>query len=171
MSKDITILVVVIIVLASVAAGLVYWQNQRTLLNNLVVNSNIATVNKTTVANTTNTNVTAADGSSEPEYSFVTPITTKTVTGEITTYTFSIGNILNVMPVSNRNLVLAETPIKSQHDITIGNTAAQYLTISSAKDGSDVHVVQVTVGDTLYDFRGSDGFLDSLNNYIQFNTK
>jgi hypothetical protein len=92
----------------------------------------------------------------------------QTVVGEITTYTFADNNLLNVMPADMQSLVLNETPVKERAAITIGETPAERVVIRSAKDGSDVTIVQTVVGNTLYDFRGSADYLSNLSQFINF---
>lgn len=113
-----------------------------------------------------NTNVTinnAVDGS----FSLVKPAA-KTEIGEIITYKFEDANSLSVMPAELKSAVLAETPIREEADLTVDGLAAKRYTLSSAKDGSLFTIVQVETGDKLYDFRGSDDYLNDLESYITF---
>ncbi|MDP3971110.1 MAG: hypothetical protein Q8P90_05480 [bacterium] len=86
---------------------------------------------------------------------------------EITTYTFEPENTLSVMPSSYEGISLNETDVLDRETISVGNQVAERLTIASAKDGSEISVVQVISDDYLYDFRGSDDFLESLDQYIK----
>lgn len=93
------------------------------------------------------------------------------VIGEITTYSFGDTNSLSVMPAAMQSVVLNETPTLAETDITVAGQAGKKLTLSSAKDGSPFSVVQVIVNDQLFDFRGTDLFLDTLGQYIIFNQR
>ena len=91
---------------------------------------------------------------------------TETTSGEITSYHFDGNNILNVMPISYKDSVLNESSIIKTEDTSIGGSAGKKYTITSAKDGSEINVIHVELNGVLYDFRGTDDFLKSLNNYI-----
>lgn len=91
------------------------------------------------------------------------------VVGEITTYSFGEVNSLSVMPAAMQQAVLNETPTLNETDIAVAGVPGKKFTLSSAKDGSPFSVVQVMVNDQLFDFRGTDLFLDTLSQYIQFN--
>ena len=93
------------------------------------------------------------------------------VIGEITTYKFGEKNSLSVMPSAMQSVVLNETPTLNEIDIVVTNVPGKKLLLSSAKDGSPFSVVQVIYQDQLFDFRGTDLFLDTLGQYIQFNQR
>lgn len=93
----------------------------------------------------------------------------ETVSGKITSYHFGGSNILNVMPISYKNTVLNEASVNDTQTITVAGVSATQYTISSAKDGSQLNVIHVERDGTLYDFRGSADFLNSLETYITFN--
>ena len=92
----------------------------------------------------------------------------KTEVGEIVTYRFENGNSLSIMPVELKTAVLNETPVQSESEITVGNVSGKRYILSSAKDGSLFPIVQLTQGSKLYDFRGSEDYLDNLESYISF---
>lgn len=129
-----------------------------------------------TTTNTTNTNqpvttqpVQTPTQTIEQEAVTLSQVTDTLDIGDITTYRFGDTNSLSVMPVAMQVAVLNETPTLETVDITVAGVTGQRLTLSSAKDGSPFTVVQVVQGDTLYDFRGDDEFLDQLDQYITFN--
>ena len=70
------------------------------------------------------------------------------------------------MPISYKDSVLNESSIIKTEDTSIGGSAGKKYTITSAKDGSEINVIHVELNGVLYDFRGTDDFLKSLNNYI-----
>ena len=88
--------------------------------------------------------------------------------GEITSYIFGGNNIVNVMPLEMKSVVLAETGIKTAAAITVSGVEANRLTIQSAKDGSDLDIIQIEHEGTLYDVRGEASFLNSIEQYISF---
>lgn len=94
---------------------------------------------------------------------------TITSSGDITTYHFTDTNILNIMPLSYKAMVLNETPVTNTEIVSVGEVSAELLTLRSAKDGATIKVVQIEHGDQLFDFRGSDEFLNTLSKYVQFN--
>lgn len=159
--------------------GLVAWTGQKTATqpdvlgnstNAIDANNNNGnttnTVVKPSAVNSINSNVNA-ERVTTSDYSLLAEAETNVI-GEITTYTFAENNRLNVMPATMQAAVLNETPVKQRAAITIGNTAAERLTVTSAKDGSEITVVQAVVGEKLYDFRGSEEFLSNLSQYITF---
>lgn len=163
MSKDVSLLAIVMIVLTTLAGGLWYWNSQRDITAN--DNENITqTINK---VNVTDGNSNVAKTNNTESFTLLKPATPTTV-GEITTYQFAVGNTMSVMPASYKSMVLNETPVLETRDIMIGETPAQELTISSAKDGSEITIVQLSLNNTVYDFRGDDNFLQQLTNYIEF---
>lgn len=91
------------------------------------------------------------------------------VNGDITSYTFTENNVLNVMPAEMQSITVAETAVQTRESITVGEVTGERLTVSSAKDGSAQTVIQIVRNGQLYDFRGSAEFLDDLTKYIQFN--
>lgn len=91
------------------------------------------------------------------------------VIGEITTYSFGDDNSLSVMPAAMQSVVLNETPTMAEADITVAGLVGKKLTLSSAKDGSPFTVVQVVQADQLFDFRGTELFLNTLGQYVVFN--
>lgn len=95
--------------------------------------------------------------------------TNSEVIGEITTYSFGDSNSLNVMPAAMQSVVLNETPTLNEAAVVVAGLPGKKLTLSSAKDGSPFFVVQVINNDQLFDFRGNELFLDTLNQYIVFN--
>ncbi|MBI2415324.1 MAG: hypothetical protein HYV33_01525 [Candidatus Kerfeldbacteria bacterium] len=96
----------------------------------------------------------------------VTAEATVTTAGDITTYHFSDSDYMNVMPSSYQAMVLNETPVQQRQAITVAGWPAERLTITSAKDGSELTVVHLLIDDRLYDFRGSENFLARLNDYV-----
>ena len=137
----------------------------------LVLNNNSTNSKQNSNNNSTNTNavsepIVASDGS----YTVMQSTDTELI-GEIITYSFGDSNSLNVMPAAMQSVVLNETPTMAEADITVAGLAGKKLTLSSAKDGSPFTVVQVVVNDQLFDFRGTELFLDTLGQYIVFNQK
>jgi hypothetical protein len=133
-------------------------------------NSNVnaaTTVRPDDNTNTTNSDylpVTAADES----FSLL-QVATTTEVGEISTYKFSDGNSLSVMPQALQSAVLNETPtITVDSDWPVAGLMGERYTLSSAKDGSEFHVVQVKYAGKLFDFRGSEDYLNNLDQYIEF---
>lgn len=170
------VFLVFLIIAALIVIALVAWTGQKTAIQQVSLSNNAATTNKTTDNNLNTTNSVVEPAVKEDIVK--APVTTSDYTlladveanviGEITTYIFIESNILNVMPATMQAAVLNETPVKERMTIMIGDTAAERLTINSAKDGSNITVVQAVVGETLYDFRGSDDFLSNLSKYIEF---
>lgn len=106
--------------------------------------------------------------SADGKYTLLKEMTTTTI-GEITSYQFSNGNALSVMPEAMKSAVLNETPVVAEQSTQIGDVPAMQYTLSSAKDGSHFTVVQVVRAGQLYDFRGSEEYLANLADYIKFN--
>lgn len=143
-----------------------------------VLNRDTATdvTNTNNVNKTTNQDVTVDESTFQPVISADGTYTLlqtaePTVIAEITSYVFADGNALSVMPASMQALVLNETPV--QHSTVVidsetGITYTHYI-LSSAKDGSAFAVVHVIQQGKLYDFRGTDDYLNHLEKYIQFN--
>lgn len=156
-----------LVIAAVVVIGLVAWTGRKSSLEPDTVTNTATTNTATTNQPTTPNSNTATVPAVTDAYTLLAEAET-TVVGEITTYTFTDNNFLNVMPAAMQSAVLNETPVKQRETITIGETAAERLTISSAKDGSDVIVVQTVIGETLYDFRGTEDFLSNLSQYIIF---
>ena len=164
-----------LVIAAVVVIGLVAWTGRKSALDPDTATNTVTT---NTAANnpdaTPNSNTTVVPTVNEVVVPVVTDAYTllaeaeTTVVGEITTYSFADNNFLNVMPAAMQSAVLNETPVKQRETITIGETAAERIIISSAKDGSDVAVVQAVIGETLYDFRGNEDFLSNLSQYIIF---
>lgn len=170
------VFLIFLIVVALIVIGLVAWTGRNSALdqvetssatNNTVSNS--AVVNTATESNS-NTNINSVSGKlvKTEAFELLSPAETSIV-GEITTYRFAENNLLNIMPKAMQSAVLNETPVKERVAITIGEITAERLTISSAKDGSDVTIVQAVVGEMLYDFRGNQSYLSNLSNFIKFN--
>lgn len=88
--------------------------------------------------------------------------------GDIVSYRFNDNDIVNVMPLEYKDLVLAETPVESEENITVGGLPATKLVVRSAKDGSEITLIQIETTEYLYDIRGDEEFLESINNYIRF---
>ncbi len=130
-------------------------------------NTNQANTNSAIPANTNSSDrqlITAADES----FSLLHTASTIEV-GEITTYKFTDGNSLSVMPEAMQAAVLNETPtITVDSDWPVGGLMGERYTLSSAKDGSEFYVVQVVYAGKLFDFRGSEDYLNNLDQYIQF---
>lgn len=165
-----------IVVAAFVVVAAVAWfaNNQSNLGENTTTDANVNVVNTTnSVEGNENTNNESSANVSADAYegtAFTLQQPAEIITsGEITTYTFSENNVMNVMPASMQSITVAETAVKERTPIMIGDTAGERLTVSSAKDGSDQVVVQVVLNETLYDFRGSADFLDKLADYVKFN--
>lgn len=95
------------------------------------------------------------------------PSRPKTV-GDITTYTFDTTNFVNVVPVAMQSALLSETSILATTPVQVSGQSGKKLTLSSAKDGSKITIIQVIIDDTLYDIRGSDDFLNTIDTYIEF---
>lgn len=163
---------VFIIVAAIVVVGLVAWTGRQNTTNQAVVNasvnakSNVTTETSKTTNSTTNVN-TPVTTNPTAGYSILASAET-TIVGEITTYIFADNNILNVMPMAMQSAILNETPVKERTTITVGGLTGERLIISSAKDGSDIAIVQISKGDQLFDFRGDDSYLSKLGQYIEF---
>ncbi len=138
---------------------------------------NTSTTNTDTVDNK-NTN-TVAEPDADTTTTEETPITnsdivllesaTSTSQGDITTYQFGNGNVVNVMTPDFAPLVLNETSVVARQSITIGSKTGEKITIESAKDGSAIEIIHVITDDTLYDIRGSADFINNITNYINFN--
>lgn len=148
----------VAITVLAVLAGFAILQYTR-----ITVVSDTNKLTQPATVNTTNTTVVTTTGFT------LLKDTTSTSNGDITTYHFDDGNVLNIMPVSYKAMVLNETAVTSTEKTMIGSTAAEILTLSSAKDGSNIKVVQLEREGQLFDFRGDDTFLNSLPTYVQFN--
>lgn len=119
-------------------------------------------------ATNSTTTVTAPIVAQDGSYT-VMQATNSEVIGEITTYSFGDSNSLNVMPAAMQSVVLNETPTLNEASVMVAGLPGKKLTLSSAKDGSPFFVVQVISNDQLFDFRGNELFLDTLNQYIVFN--
>lgn len=88
--------------------------------------------------------------------------------GDIYTYQFGGGNIVNVMPLEFEGLVLNESSVIDRQPINLGSVTGEKITIESAKDGSAVMIIHVKTNQYLYDMRGSDQFINNITNYINF---
>lgn len=120
--------------------------------------------------NTTDSENTANSARLQPATYSLELLQTSTTSneGDIVSYRFNDNDIVNVMPLEYKELVLAETPVESEVDITVGGLPATQLVIRSAKDGSEITLIQIETGEYLYDIRGDAEFLDSINTYIRF---
>lgn len=110
------------------------------------------------------------DDSSQDNYG-ITLLENATVNaeGEIVSYQFGGGNVVNIMPLSYKSLVLNETSVVSREDMVIDGQDGEKITMKSAKDGSEVVIIQVETTDYLYDMRGSEEFINNINSYLNFN--
>lgn len=169
------VFLIFLIIAALIVIALVAWTGRNVALDQTeIVNANNDIANNGSVNIATKSSNTNNDSSDDSKlvkteaFELLSPAET-IVIGEITTYTFAENNILNVMPKAMQSAVLNETPVKERTVITIGETPAERLTLSSAKDGSDVIVVQTVVGEKLYDFRGNTNYLSNLSQFIKFN--
>ena len=138
-----------------------------------ITTTNTATTNNANTGTETNVNTidetnTNSNTAATDDFTLVQEATS-TTSGDITSYSFGEEKVFNVMPADMQSITVAETAIKKQEDITIGAVTGQRLTVSSAKDGSEITIVQVVRNGQLYDFRGSADFLDHLADYIAFN--
>lgn len=106
--------------------------------------------------------------SAEPELVILQTATTSSQ-GEITTYQFGNGDVVNVMNPQFESLVLNETSVVAREPITVGSRTGEKITIKSAKDGSEIMIIHIVTEDTLYDIRGSEDFINNITNYINFN--
>lgn len=88
--------------------------------------------------------------------------------GEIQTYQFGNGNVVNVMSPEFKSLILNEAAVVRKESITIGSQTGEKITVESAKDGSEIKIIQIVTGTTLYDIRGSEEFINNITNYINF---
>lgn len=147
--------------------GVVVWSSQKkaeTSQNNS---------NTNTSKTTTTVNVNTVTGENPAQQQVETGVVTlqsaqtKTI-GEIVTYNFGDGNILNVLPLSMKAGILNETGVKNTTDVTVAGKPGQKLQLTSAKDGSLFNIIEVTIDDKLYDFRGSADFLNNLDQYVSF---
>lgn len=93
---------------------------------------------------------------------------TVTSQGEIQTYQFGNGDVVNVMSPTFIPLVLNETAVIAREPITIGSQTGEKITVESAKDGSEVTIIHIVTEATLYDIRGSEEFINTITNYINF---
>jgi hypothetical protein len=118
---------------------------------------------------TTNTNDSTGSSLEAGDYGLnLLSSATKTQQDDIITYHFEDKNVLNIMPVHFAPMVVNEQTITDRQTITVAGVQGEVLTTQSAKDGSTVTVVQVKNAQYLYDFRGNDDFLRSLDHYIEF---
>jgi hypothetical protein len=165
MSKHTGLLFIGFVIVAAIAVIIFVNRNASTDVTNTNTNSDSdTTVNSNaTIRSNDNTETVSADGA----YTLLQAAET-TINGEITTYRFTDGNSLSVMPEALQSVVLNETPVKEEVDITVGGLPATRYTLASAKDGSLFTVVQIIYESKLYDFRGSTDYLDDLSQYIKF---
>lgn len=143
--------------------------------NNTNNNINGANTNDNTNANTNdNTNNNDAQGPTNNTTTNINPGVTLLASaesasyGEIIAYTFQDQDTVNVMPLSFQSNVFNELGVTNQTTMTVAGQLATQYQVTSAKDGSLQTIVQIEYQDMLYDFRGSDEFLQHLDAYIQF---
>jgi hypothetical protein len=166
--KSSNLLLVFLAIAAIALIAVLMWSNKRPSQTNSV-SSNTSPVNQANVVDSQPNN-TNATSQTEPEVGVVTLKSAETKTiGDIITYKFGSSNILNVIPLQMKSAILAETAVLDTAPVTVAGQSGEKLTLSSAKDGSKLTIVQITIGDKLYDFRGSDDFLNNLDQYVSFN--
>lgn len=128
-------------------------------------NANAPATNANTNAANTNADT---DLDPTPHLRLLQPADART-DGVINSYVFENGNIVNVMPVSYQSIVLNEQSVQNEIPITVAGQPGTQYTVTSAKDGSIQTVIQVNFKDQLYDIRGTDEFLQTIDAYIEFN--
>lgn len=142
--------------------------NKSTTATDIVDEINTNNTETKTVENSEADSTAEDTNSTEPELAILQTATT-TSQGEITTYQFGNGDVVNVMNPEFESLVLNETSIVASEPVTIGSQVGEKITIESAKDGSEIVIIHIITDDTLYDIRGSADFINNITNYINFN--
>ncbi len=88
--------------------------------------------------------------------------------GDITSYRFGEDDVINVMPLDFQDMVLNENSVIGEEEVVIDGVTGKRITISSAKDGSSVEIIHVEHGRQLFDIRGTEDFLDDIDQYVTF---
>lgn len=93
----------------------------------------------------------------------------RTSSGDVVNLDLGGQNNISVMPVSYLGIVRNSIGIKKEESVAIAGIAGTKLTGASAKDGSTVSFIIVENNGQLYYFKGTESFLNNLNNIIKFN--
>jgi len=137
--------------------------NHNTNLNaNLNANENINT--NTAIGGNEDTGLTADLGITVTGYEIE-----RTSSGEVVNLALGSQNNISVMPTSYNGIIRNSISIENEEAVTVAGVSGTKLTGGSAKDGSTISFIIVENNDQLYYFKGTDYFLNNINNIIKFN--
>ncbi|MFH1781638.1 MAG: hypothetical protein ABH835_03435 [Patescibacteria group bacterium] len=89
--------------------------------------------------------------------------------GDTYLYHFGEDNYLTVMPGDMEGIVRESQNIASEEDVTIDGYPATFITGASNKDGSPVYMILLEKDEWLYNFGGSEEFLEQVDEIFNFN--
>lgn len=141
---------------------------------NATANTNVEAANTNTAIEEAAKEVVASPQTITEEYGFY--ITALESPGNITiteldgttVYEIDADNAISVMPAADRSIIVNSYGADLEEEVEVDGVPATRYTGTSAKDGSVVNYLLITVGEDLYFVRGTEAFLEQVEEELVF---
>ncbi len=91
-----------------------------------------------------------------------------TDTSDTAVYEFGDNNAISVMPQSSESIIRNSMGVTTETPITIDGISGSEITGFSGKDGSEIHYIIISNGETMYFIRGDENFLERIQKDLRF---